>query len=403
MKIYFQLLFPLLLILFFGLLQVILLRAFNKSWWENKIVRRISWSLPLFGSSMVLVWGAGEYYALSWLAFPGAILAVVTFIMEVALMFSLPFSGVMHFFHFLTDKYVNHKIKKSPETIDSNRRAFLKTTAAAFPIVAVTSGVSGISSSFVETQIVEKEFKFKNLPIEFDGFKILQLSDMHINHHITLDDVSYIVEKSKEIKPDLILVTGDISDNLSKLPDALKLLEEANPPHGIYASLGNHEYYRGIDKVYNSFRNSSIPLLVNSGESISVGNSKLFIGGIDDPVVMSGSPLNSSGGGFYQSTIDKTLSYNPENHFTVLMSHRPRAFDYASYKNIPLILSGHTHGGQIGFMGRSFLEPFYPESYLWGEYRKKDSILYTTCGMGHWFPFRIACPPEAPIITLKKA
>ncbi len=403
MKISFQLLVPLLLILFFGILQVIFFRVFAKGWWEHKIIRRISWSLPLIGTLMLIVWGIGRYYGLIWLSYPGAILVAIVFLVEIALVFSLPFSGVIHLSHFLTEKYVKYKIRKNPEIVDSNRRAFLRTAAAAFPIVAVSSSVSGISSSFSEAQIVEKTFKFKNLPDDLDGFKILQISDMHVKHYITLEDVSAIVEKSKEIQPDLILVTGDVSDNLSLLPEILKILEEANPPHGIYASLGNHEYYRGIGRVYDAFNKSSIPLLVDSGESIKVGNSQLFIGGVDDPVVLGGSHLSSVADGFYQNSINKVMSHNSGNDFTVLMSHRPRALDYAAEKSVPLILSGHTHGGQVGFMGRSILEPFYPESYLWGEYRKKDSILYTTCGMGHWFPFRIACPPEAPLITLKKA
>jgi hypothetical protein len=84
------------------------------------------------------------------------------------------------------------------------------------------------------------------------------------------------------------------------------------------------------------------------------------------------------------------------------MSHRPDVFPYAADLGVQLTLSGHTHGGQIGFDGRSVLEGVFPHSFLWGEYAIKASRLYTTCGAGHWFPFRLGCPAEAPLITLRR-
>jgi predicted MPP superfamily phosphohydrolase len=89
--------------------------------------------------------------------------------------------------------------------------------------------------------------------------------------------------------------------------------------------------------------------------------------------------------------------------FKILMSHRPDAFDYAASQGINLTLAGHTHGGQIGFMGRSLFDSYWADRYLWGEYRQGRSALYTSSGVGHWFPFRLGCPPEAPIIELRRA
>ncbi len=398
MRIFFPLIFATVFILFFGFLQVLLLRALNKPWWRNKIVRRLSWSLPAVGTIMVIGWGIGEYYTKNYIAFPCAILAVTVFILEISLMLSLPFSGIMHFIHNLTEKYISRKNENKNEKMDSHRRAFLKTAALAFPVTAISSGVAGISNSFDEVKIVRKEFVFDNIPDDLNGFKILQLSDLHLRHYVTIDDLESVLFRAKELHPDLVLITGDVADNLKMLPEAIKLIEDFNPPLGIYASLGNHEYYRGITEVLAAFHKSNIPLMVNRGEQISVGKNKIFIGGIDDPVTVGG---NHSG--FFRRTIDQTMSFNSENDFSVVMSHRPGALDYTAKKGVSLILSGHTHGGQIGFMGKSIFELLLPEKYLWGRYERGNSQMYTTCGMGHWFPFRLACPREAPLIVLKKA
>jgi len=82
------------------------------------------------------------------------------------------------------------------------------------------------------------------------------------------------------------------------------------------------------------------------------------------------------------------------------MSHRPNILPIAAKNNIDLVLSGHTHGAQFGFNNRSIFEKLYPKSYLWGKYQIDNTILYTSSGAGHWFPFRIGCPTEIPIITL---
>ena len=92
----------------------------------------------------------------------------------------------------------------------------------------------------------------------------------------------------------------------------------------------------------------------------------------------------------------------PADGFTILMSHRPEGLNAAAALGIPLTLAGHTHGGQFGWFGRSIFEPWLPHRYLWGKYQKDQSQLYTSAGVGHWFPFRLGCPPEAPIIVLKR-
>ena len=92
----------------------------------------------------------------------------------------------------------------------------------------------------------------------------------------------------------------------------------------------------------------------------------------------------------------------PSDAFRLLMSHRSLAFDYAAPLGVDLTLAGHNHGVQLGLGGRSLFESWYPDRYLWGHYQKESSQLYTSAGVGHWFPFRLGCPPEAPLLVLEQ-
>ena len=138
---------------------------------------------------------------------------------------------------------------------------------------------------------------------------------------------------------------------------------------------------------------------MNEGLTVPVGAATLYLGGVDDPRFLR-SPASYAQ---LRNSVEQAVSASPSDAFTVLLSHRSQALDYAAPTGTDLILAGHTHGFQLGMAGRSFFEPFFPERYIWGHYEKGRTQLYTTAGVGHWLPFRFGCPPEAPIITLHRA
>ena len=104
--------------------------------------------------------------------------------------------------------------------------------------------------------------------------------------------------------------------------------------------------------------------------------------------------------GRLRASVEASLQSAPSDAFYVLMSHRSQAFDTAAPLGVHLTLSGHTHGLQMGLAGRSLFEHLWPDSYIWGHYGGGATHLYTSAGVGHWFPFRLGCPPEAPLFTL---
>ena len=203
--------------------------------------------------------------------------------------------------------------------------------------------------------------------------------------------------EAEPFKPDLLLFSGDIADDLRMLPGCIKLVEGLKAKYGAYASMGNHDYYRGAPQVKAAFAKSTVPMLIDEGTNIKIGNAEVFVGGADDPRTMRGPSWE-----FLKRTVDDTLTHAHSDAFKIIMSHRPNGFNFSAENGVELTLAGHTHGCQIGFMGKPVFTEWGGEYYVWGHYRIGKSRLYTTSGVGHWFPFRLGCPTEAPIIVLRK-
>jgi uncharacterized protein len=103
-------------------------------------------------------------------------------------------------------------------------------------------------------------------------------------------------------------------------------------------------------------------------------------------------------------TVRRSLAGCPDDVKTrILLSHRPEGFEEAARQGVTLTLSGHTHGAQAAFFGRSWLEWALPKSYLLGTYKNGQSHLYTSAGLGHWFPFRLNCPCEVALVVLRRS
>ncbi|HUV29761.1 MAG TPA: metallophosphoesterase [Acidobacteriota bacterium] len=396
--IFFFVFFVSLFILVLGLIEVLLLRVLNKVWWKKKVVRRLALSLPLVGVAGFVVFAAGEFYRIPWLAVPASVVAAMAFILEVCLMLSLPVSGAIHLVDHWVHRLTRHWAPGRGEPPDRRRRLFLKGVAMAVPLGTIGMGVFGVGRSFVSANVYLRRIAMDNLPDDLVGLRILHLSDLHLAHYVTLDDLVTVLQKAQEFQPDVVLVTGDVADDLAQLPGALGLIAESGTPMGCYASLGNHEHFRGLTQVRRTFDGSPVPLLVNEAVRLPVGEASVIIAGIDDPRLMEGGDA-----GFYTRCLDLALSETRDGDVTVLMSHRPAVFDYAAARGVHLTLAGHTHGAQIGLFGRSLLESYFPRQYLWGHYRTAASHLYTSSGVGHWFPFRLGCPPEAPVLELVRS
>jgi predicted MPP superfamily phosphohydrolase len=287
-------------------------------------------------------------------------------------------------------------VPTEPPRPQLTRRAVLQWSSSAVPAMALSASTAGLLSANSRRAMPELRMTYAGLPADLEGLRILQLTDLHLQEYVRVSDVEAVLGRLDQ-KPDLIVFTGDVADDLRQLLPALKLAAEVGPRLGVYASVGNHEYFHRINEVRRIFDKSPVNLLYDAGTTVRVGSTDLYIAGVADPVRMSDVlPM-------LEESVELAMDGAPSDAFHLLLSHRPDGFLPASARGVELTLSGHTHGGQVGIFGRSAFEPFFPNKFLRGDYQRGKSRLYTSAGFGHWLPFRLNCPAEAPTIVLARA
>jgi predicted MPP superfamily phosphohydrolase len=381
---------------FLGLygLALALLWGLNRPWWRLGWVRQVALWVPVAGLLSGLTWRMGAHQEWNGLVFAGVGVLSALFLCLLGLVAALLITGLAHGAEKLCDWQCPPGVAAQPE-----RRLFLRRALAAVPALTTAGAAGGMASSATPAHIPQIPLSFPSLPEALEGLKILHLSDIHIGPYIRLGHLEELLSRAAGHRPDLVLVTGDLCDDVPVYADTLRLIEALQPPLGVFASLGNHEHFRGLRQIVQHFGRSQVGLLVDEGVILQRAGTPLFVGGTDDPRMLR-SPESY---GALRKFVERSLRDAPDGVFRILMSHRSQALDYAAPLGVELVLAGHTHGFQVGHQGRSFFERWMPERYPWGLYRKEGAQLYTSAGVGHWFPFRLGCPPEAPLFTLEQA
>jgi predicted MPP superfamily phosphohydrolase len=281
-----------------------------------------------------------------------------------------------------------------------SRRRLISAATGMVPAAAVGTALRGFADGMADVSCPVLRLDVPSLPPGLNGLTLLHLSDLHLGAARDLHDLEHLLARVDVSgrRPDLVVLTGDVADDLRQLGPALALVHGFGARLGAVACLGNHEYLRDIRRSRPIYERSHIPLLVDRGVLVEAGMTALYVAGIDDPVA-----LHQDIRPALRRSVERAVREAPAGVFSLLLAHRPEAFDAAHDARVSLTLSGHTHGGQIGFNGKSAFEPLWPDGYLWGAYRRGDSRLYTTSGFGNWFPFRLGCPAEAPLLELVAA
>jgi len=272
------------------------------------------------------------------------------------------------------------------------RRDFLKllTNASILSVGAITTLL--VVENEKESPVVERvQIPIPGLPSSLERFRIVQISDIHYYPFTTIELVDLTVKMSNELKPDLVVLTGDfIWHEVEAIFDLTPSLEQLNAKYGVYAGLGNHEHWTDVNVVTQALEEARLPLLVNQGMPISVGKDVLYLASLDDG--WSGKP-----------DLAGAMENWPSNAPTVLLMHEPDlAPKYAPDKRINLQLSGHSHGGQVRLpaVGPLIL-PYLSWKYPMGLYNIDGMWLYTNRGIGTTnVPLRVNCAPEITELTL---
>lgn len=238
------------------------------------------------------------------------------------------------------------------------------------------------------------ELRLPRLGPEFDGYRLVQFGDIHLDDWSRPERLHRIVDKVNEQRPDLVVITGDFASYSAKELDEERLIEglrALRARDGTVAILGNHDYLTDVKLVRRCIREGRVTELINGVRTLRRGEAALHIAGIDD--VMEG-----------KSRLDLVLGQLPEDGAAILLAHEPDFADVSSATGrFDLQLSGHSHGGQVAvpFLRRLILPPF-SQRYTRGLYDVRGMIQYTSRGIGFVHArLRFMCRPEITVFTLR--
>lgn len=247
----------------------------------------------------------------------------------------------------------------------------------------------GVYNAF-HPQIKNIDVTIKNLPSEWQGKKIVQLSDLHIGAIYGRRFLGGVVEQVNSVNPDLVAITGDLIDGMDGIEPIPGLLNQIKSKNGVYFVTGNHETYFGLDKTFAVLAQTNANVLDN--KTVNIGG--LQIVGVSYPA-----NRDFDGRQDIKKAILSQKGFVPGEP-TVLLYHAPTNIQGAKNAGVNLQLSGHTHYGQIfPFM---FITKLIYGDYDYGLRAEGDYNIYTTNGVGTWGPpMRTFNTPEIVVITLR--
>jgi hypothetical protein len=277
--------------------------------------------------------------------------------------------------------------------VNLTRRQFLQGLAAAG--LLGLSGTAAYASLFEITdyELTETEIFLRELPAAFENFRIVQVSDVHHSSLVSLAEVRRVVELAQSARGDMIVLTGDYTTaRRSYIEPCAEVLGTLKAASGVWAVLGNHDHYTDGELTRRALVRHGIGVLDNAHTEVRRGADALQLAGVDD-----------WSWGYADWT--RALGQLDRRRPTLLLSHEPQVFDLPETAGISLILSGHTHGGQVSlpFVGAParFFEAF---KYIRGRYERAGTQLYVSRGTGVvGLPIRFGARPEIAVLRLRRA
>jgi len=249
----------------------------------------------------------------------------------------------------------------------------------------------GLSRGLAAPTVRRVSIKIEGLPAAFEGFRIVQLTDVHVGPLIRRRFVESLVARVRELEPDLVAITGDLVDgSVADLAAEVAPLRELSAPHGVYFVTGNHELFSGVDAWCAHVASLGIEVLRNRHVTIERGGQSLVLAGIDDA-------QSARFGGV--SDLAAALEGRDPGDKVVLLAHQPKGIDEAARLGVALQISGHTHGGQMQPFGALVrLDP----PFLTGLHPIGDTPIRVRGGPGTWGPpLRIGTRSEISVIELR--
>lgn len=274
-----------------------------------------------------------------------------------------------------------------------DRRKFLRAAAAA-PLLAVSGAAA--YSRLIEPYsylIANHDIFIRDLPESFEGFRIAHITDVHHSNILGIEEIQKVVQLAQNAKPDLVALTGDYTTSYRRyIEPCAEALGKLHAPEGVWAVLGNHDHYTDPELTTRALEKNHIEVLNNANALLRRGSDTLQLAGIDD-------------WSWAANNWDRAFKGIDRSRPTILLSHQPSVFDLAESQQASLVLSGHTHGGQINFpfLGAPARLATKDLKYARGLFRRGNTQLYVSTGTGViGLPVRFGARPEIAILTLRR-
>jgi predicted MPP superfamily phosphohydrolase len=245
----------------------------------------------------------------------------------------------------------------------------------------------------VDPEITQIDVWLSRLPAAFEGLKIVHLTDIHHSLFTPLEEVERVVHLANRLEPDIVALTGDyVTFSQAYIRPAARALGKLRARRGVFAVLGNHDFQVDADAVTHSLRANQIRVLRNAHHPIRIEKKTLWVVGIDDLW-------------WNSDDLSAALRSVPAREPKILLCHNPLGIWEAAAHDIDLVLSGHTHGGQVRLPGfSSWYRSKLGERFVEGWNQLNKTQIYVSRGIGKVVvPIRVACPAEIAVLRLRRA
>src|SRR5258708_793226 len=231
--------------------------------------------------------------------------------------------------------------------------------------------------------------ELERLPLELDGLRIVPLSDIHHSPFTGTQQIERAIETANGLEPDIIALTGDyVSHERNYAAPCAELMGRLRARYGVFAVLGNHDHWTDAALIADLFRAEGITVLLNEGMRLDLNGESFWLSGVNDTMVgLEDLPL--------------ALAGSRDNEMKLLLAHNPIILRRAARAGVDLVLSGHTHGGQVTLRPEKNRSGRPRRRLLRGLGRRGNTQIYVTRGLGTVvLPIRYGCPPEVSLLEL---
>jgi uncharacterized protein len=238
--------------------------------------------------------------------------------------------------------------------------------------------------------IERQEIFLRRLPEALNGLRIIHLSDLHYGPLTSSEHLKRAVQTANDLRPDIVALTGDyISQDRIYAAPCAEVVGQLRARYGVFGILGNHDHWTDAKLITDLFRAEGIRMLINEGMRMDINGASFWMAGVDDRMVgLEDLPL--------------ALAGSADAELKIVLAHNPLILRRAAAADVDLVLSGHTHGGQVAWRSERSRSGRPRRRLLRGLGRRGHTQIYVSRGLGTVVvPIRYGCPPEVSVLELR--